>query len=84
MTSAGLEAGGAAPPGLGLVTPDDVPRLVTIVADQPYHHQALDAWRAEPRAGWRLAVQGRPAGTPGVPPLAKRWVMARTNAWPGR
>jgi putative transposase len=69
---------------LGLVTPQDFPRLATIFADQKDHNQALDAWMAEPRAGWRIEVQVRPAGTRGFTPLEKRWVMERTNAWHGR
>jgi putative transposase len=36
------------------------------------------------RAGWRIAVKARPAGTRGFAPLEKRWVIERTNAWHGR
>src|SRR5438876_12385115 len=43
MTSAGLDDGVAAPLLLGLVTPQDCPRLATIFADQKDHHHALDA-----------------------------------------
>lgn len=84
MTRAGLDDGVAAPILLSYVTPDDVPRLVTICADQTYHNHALDAWMAEHRAGWCIAVKTRPAGTPGFTPLAHRWVIERTNAWHGR
>jgi putative transposase len=84
MTSAGLDDGVAAPTVLGQVNPQDVPRLVTIVADQKYHHHDLEAWMAVHRAGWRIEVKTRPAGTTGVTPLAKRWVVERTNAWHGR
>ena len=84
ITSAGLDDGVAAPLLLGYVTPQDFPRLVTIFADQQDHKHALDAWMAEPRAGWRIEVQGRPAGTKGFTPLEKRWVIERTNAWHGR
>jgi putative transposase len=84
MTSAGLDEGVAAPLLLGHVTPHDFPRLVTIFADQQYHHHALDAWMAEHRASWRMEVKGRPAGTQGFTPLEKRWVIERTNAWHGR
>ncbi len=69
---------------LGHVTPHDFPRLVTIFADQKYHNHALDAWMAEHRAGWRIEVKARPAGTKGFTPLEKRWVIERTNAWHGR
>jgi putative transposase len=69
---------------LGLVTPQDFPRLATIFADQKYHNHALDAWMAEHRAGWRIEVKVRPAGTRGFTPLEKRWVIERTNAWHGR
>ena len=84
MTSAGLDDGVAAPLLLGLVTPQDFPRLVTIFADQQDHHQALDAWMAVHRTAWRIEVQARPAGLQGFTPLAKRWVIERTNAWNGR
>src|SRR6266704_1105649 len=84
MTSAGLDDGVAAPLLLGHVTPHDFPRLVTIFADQKYHNHALDAWMADHRAGWRIEVKVRPAGTKGFTPLEKRWVIERTNAWPGR
>jgi putative transposase len=84
ITSAGLDDGVAAPIRLGHVTPQDFPRLGTILADQKYHNHALDAWMAEHRAGWHIEVKRRPAGTKGFTPLAKRWVIERTNAWPGR
>jgi putative transposase len=84
ITSAGLDDGVAAPILLGHVTPHDFPRLITIFADQKYHNHALDAWMAEHRAGWRIEVKMRPEGTKGFTPLAKRWVIERTNAWHGR
>ena len=84
ITSAGLDDGVAAPILLGHVTPQDFPRLVTIFADQKDHNHALDAWMAEQRAGWHIAVTMRPAGTKGFTPLEKRWVIERTNAWHGR
>jgi putative transposase len=84
ITSAGLDDGVAAPFLLGHVTPHDFPRLITIFADQKYHNHALDAWMAAHRAGWRIEITARPAGTKGFTPLAKRWVIERTNAWHGR
>jgi putative transposase len=84
MTSAGLDDGVAAPTLLTHVTPYDFPRLVTIFADQKYHNHTLNAWMAEHRTGWRIEVKTRPAGTQGFTPLAKRWVVERTNAWHGR
>jgi putative transposase len=74
----------AAPTLLALITPPAFPRLVTIFAEQKYHNQALDTWMAEHRAGWRIEVKVRPAGTRGFTPLEKRWVIERTNAWQGR
>jgi putative transposase len=84
ITSAGLDDGVAAPLLLGHVTPHDFPRLVTIFADQKYHNHDLDAWMAAHRAGWRIEVTMRPAGTKGFTPLEKRGVIERTNAWNGR
>jgi putative transposase len=84
ITSAGLDDGVAAPLLLDHVMPQAFPRLETIFADQKYHNHALDAWMAEHRPGWRIAVKARPAGMKGFTPLEKRWVIERTNAWNGR
>ena len=84
LTSAGLDDGVAAPLLLDLVTPQAMPRLSTIFADQKYHNHALEAWMAHHRPSWHSTVQERPAGTKGFTPLAKRWVIERTNAWHGR
>jgi putative transposase len=65
ITRAGLDDGVAAPLLLRHVTPQDFPRLVTIFADQKYHHQALDAWMATHRTGWRIEVKARPEGIQG-------------------
>ena len=84
ITSAGLDDGVAAPILLGHVTPQELPRLETIFADQKYHNHTLEAWMAKHRAGWRIEVKARPEGTQGFTPLEKRWVIERTNAWHGR
>ncbi len=84
ITSAGLDDGAAALILLGHVSPQDLPRLETIFADQKYHNHALNAWMAEHRTGWRIEVKARPEGTKGFTPLEKRWVIERTNAWNGR
>jgi putative transposase len=84
ITSASLDDGVAALILLGPVHAHDFPRLVTIFADAKYHNHALEAWLAAHRAGWHLEVKTRPEGTKGFTPLAKRWVVERTNAWHGR
>jgi putative transposase len=84
ITSAGLDDGVAAPLLLRHVTPQGVPRRVTIFADQKYHNHALDAWMATHRTGWRIEVKARPEGIKGFTPLEKRWGIERTNAWNGR
>jgi len=84
MTRAGLDDGMAAPLLRGSVHPYHFPRLVTLVADQKSHHHALDAWMAEHRPGWHIAVQARPASPKGFTPLEKRWVIERTHAWHSR
>src|SRR5215468_9950786 len=84
ITSAGLDDGAAAPIVLGLVTPQEFPRLLTIFADQKYHNHGLDAWMTEHRPDWHIEVQARPTGARSFTPLEKRWVIERTNAWHGR
>jgi len=63
ITSASLDDGVAAPTLLGLITPQALPHLVTILADQKYHHHTLDAWMAEHREGWRIKRRVRRART---------------------
>ena len=84
ITSAGLDDGAAALTVLGLVTPQEFPRLLTIFADQKYHNHGLETWRADHRPAWHIEVKARPAGTRGFTPLEKRWVIERTHAWHGR
>jgi putative transposase len=84
ITSAALDDGVVAATLLGHVLSADFPRLLTIFADKKYHNHALDAWIAEHRPAWHLEITMRPEGTTGFTPLAKRWVVERTNAWHGR
>ena len=84
ITSAALDDGVVAATLLGHVLSADFPRLRTIFADKKYHNHALDAWMAEHRPAWHLEITMRPEGTTGFTPLAKRWVVERTNAWHGR
>src|SRR5215510_10418210 len=84
ITSAGLDDGVAVPLVLGLVMPQEFPRLLTIFADQKYHNHGLEAWMAEHRPAWHIEVKARPAGTQGFTPLEKRWVIERTHAWHSR
>jgi putative transposase len=84
ITSAGLDDGVAAPLLLNHVQPHELPRLITIFADQKYHNHDLEAWMAVHRAGWRIEIKARPEGTRGFTPLEKRWVIERTHAWHGR
>jgi len=84
ITGAGVDDGVAAPHLLQQLTPQEFPRLQTIFADTKYHNHDLEAWMAKYRADWHIEVKARPAGTKGFTPLAKRWVIERTNAWNGR
>jgi putative transposase len=84
LTSAGLEAGSAAPPLLALISATAFPRLETIFGDNKYHHHERHAWLATHRPTWRLEVKTRPEGSPGLTPWRQRWVVERTNAWNGR
>jgi putative transposase len=84
ITGAGLDDGTGAPQLLGQITPAAFPRLAVIFGDNKYHNHALEAWLKKERPDWRIEVQTRPEGTRGFTPLAKRWVVERTNAWNGR
>jgi putative transposase len=84
ITAAGTDDGVAAPKLLGLITPEDFPRLTVIFGDNKYHNLALEAWLKDEHPNWRIEVKTRPEGTRGFTPLEKRWVVERTNAWNGR
>jgi putative transposase len=84
ITGAGIDDGNAAPQLLGKISPEQYPRLEVIFADNKYHNHALNAWLEANRSNWRVEVKKRPEGSRGFTPLAKRWVVERTNAWNGR
>jgi transposase len=83
-TSAGREAGVAAPKLLQLSAPNDVPRRDTRGADNTSPQHALHTWREAHRPHWRSEGKTRPDGVTGCTPREKRWVVAPTNAWTGR
>jgi putative transposase len=84
ITGAGVDDGVAAPLLLGPITPQEFPRLETIVGDSKYHNHALEAWLRANRPEWHVEVKVRPEGGKGFTPLKKRWVVERANAWNGR
>ena len=84
VTSAATDDGVAAPALLDRINPQDYPRLSVIFGDRKYHNHALNAWLAAHRSGWHIEVKLRPEDAEGFVPLAKRWVVERTNAWNGR
>jgi putative transposase len=84
VTSAAIDDGVAAPNVLAQIHPQDYPRLATIFGDHKYHNHALNAWLRKHRPSWQVEVKLRPAGSKKFAPLAKRWVVERTNAWNGR
>jgi putative transposase len=84
VTSAAIDDGVAAPDVLAQIQPADYPRLITIFGDRKYHNHALNTWLQTHRPGWHVEVKLRPEGSRKFAPLAKRWVVERTNAWNGR
>ena len=83
ITSAGVDDGAAAPQTVELIEPK-LPAARKIFGDNKYHNHALQAWLKEHRPDWQIEVKTRPEGAKGFTPLAKRWVVERTNAWNGR
>lgn len=84
VTGANVDDGTAAPRVLELVTPGDLPRLKKILGDNKYHNHSLNAWLSQERPDWKVEVKSPPAGSQGFIPVAKRWVVERSNAWHGR
>ena len=82
--SANVDDGAAAPALRAQLRVHDYPRWETSFGDPTYHTHARDAWVADKRPGWRLAVKPRPPGNTGFTPVRNRWVVERTQAWTGR
>jgi putative transposase len=84
VTAAAADDGATAPELLGQLDRQRFPRLEVIWGDGKYRNDDLDAWLAQSRAPFRVAVVKRPAGSEGFVKLPKRWVSERTFAWRGR
>jgi len=84
IPSAALDEGAAAIPLLTQLSVEEFPRLRGICGDRKHHKHDVAMWLSEHRPGWRIAGKKRPDGSTGFPPLPKRWVVERTNAWRGR
>jgi putative transposase len=84
VTAANADDGTKAPAVLARLTAEHTRRLEVIWGDTKYHNHALEGWMVEHRAGYRIGVVGRPAGSVGYVKLPKRWVVERTFAWLGR
>jgi putative transposase len=84
VLAANLDDGTAAPLLLTQVSAEELPRLSVIFADNKYRNHSLNAWLAQHRPTWTIAVQSPPPGTKGFSAVRIRWVVERTNAWNGR
>jgi putative transposase len=84
VTAASADDGTTAPEVLGRLTAEHRSRLEKLWADQKYRNHSLDAWLERTRAGYRIEVVERPAGSKGFVLLHRRWVVERTFAWLGR
>jgi putative transposase len=84
VTAASADDGTIAPEVLGRLTAEHRSRLEVLWADGKYHNHHLNGWLVESKAGYRIEVVGRPAGSVGFVKLPRRWVVERTFAWLGR
>jgi putative transposase len=84
VTVASADDGTIAPAVLGRLTAEHRSRLELLWGDGKYHNHHLDGWLVETKAGYRIEVVSRPAGSVGFVKLPRRWVVERTFAWLGR
>jgi putative transposase len=84
VTVASADDGTIAPAVLGRLTAEHRSRLELLWGDGKYHNHHLDGWLVETKAGYRIEVVSRPAGSVGFVRLPRRWVVERTFAWLGR
>src|SRR5512132_3584424 len=75
VTVASADDGTIAPKVLGRLTAEHRSRLELLWADGKYRNHHLDGWMVETKAGYRIEVVGRPAGSVGFVKLPRRWVV---------
>jgi putative transposase len=84
VTVASADDGTIAPAVLGRLTAEHRSRLELLWGDGKDHNHHRDGWLVETKAGYRIEVVSRPAGSVGFVKLPRRWVVERTFAWLGR
>jgi transposase len=84
VSAASADDGTFAPEVLGCLTAEHTSRLELLWADGKYHNHHLKRWLVQSKAGYRIEVVSRPAGSKGYVKLPRRWVVERTFAWLGR
>jgi putative transposase len=84
VSAASADDGTFAPEVLGRLTAEHRSRLDLIWADGKYHNRRLSGWLVSSKAGYRIEVISRPAGSKGFVKLPRRWVVERSFAWLGR
>jgi putative transposase len=84
VSAASADDGTFAPEVLRELTAEHRGRLELIWADSKYHNHHLEGWMVKTKAGYRIEVVSRPAGSKGFVKLPRRWVVERTFAWLGR
>jgi transposase len=84
VTVASADDGTSAPEVLGRLTAEHRRRPELWWGDGKYPNHHLDGWLVETKAGYRIEVVSRPAGSVGFVKWPRRWVVERTFAWLGR
>ena len=84
VTIGSADDGTIAPEVLRKLTAEHLTRLELLWADTKYHNHDLNAWLAEMKVRYRIAIVSRPPGSQGYVKLPRRWVVERTFAWLGR
>jgi putative transposase len=84
VTAAAADDGTTAPKVLSRLTAEHLTRLLLLWADGKYRNHHLEDWLEETKAGYRIEVVERPAGSEGFVKLPRRWVVERTFGWLGR
>jgi putative transposase len=83
VTTANLDDGTHAPKVLAKLDREKYPRLEVIFGDHKYNNRALDRWREQTRAPYRVEAKPPPEGE-GFKPVKVRWVVEQALACLGR
>src|SRR4051812_9943750 len=83
VTAGNLDDGTHAPAVLGKLTPERLPRVKKVYADNKYNNKTLQQWMSRNKVAYEIEINSKPEGE-GFKPIRIRWVVEQAHACHGR